>query len=546
MDPLLKQVRQAQRRLALQQFSKVLPWCWFFALLLAGIAIVVHKFFPVIKDEPLWIAAWTGGSMVAGLIVAIAWTFWGKGDSLAAAIEVDRRFALKERVSTALALTPEELETPAGQAVLHDAMRRLDRLDVPDRFRIVVGRRALLPLIPALAAFALALFVDQRGQSNPAQATTASEVQQVKRSTQELQKRVMERREQAKALGLKDAEGLFKKIEEGTKDLTRSDLDRRKALMKLNDLTKELEKRREQLAGGERIKQQLNQLKDLKQGPAEKLAKALRNGDMQQAKNEIEKLRKQLKQGNLDEKAQKQLAEQLDQMSKTLDKLKKAHDQAKKDLEQEIERKEKAGQTEAADKLRQQLDSLKTQDKQLSKLGQMAKQLSKAGQQLQQGQAQKAEQELAEVSQDLAGLQETLEEMEMLDDAMAQMAEAKSSMNCRQCKGAGCKACQGGGDKNGRPGEGLGKGRGQGERPEKDNPTQSYDSTVRQKVTRGAAVATGLADGPNRKGEVQEQIKAEFEAAKRQAEDPLTEQKLPRHHREHAKKYFNALREGRK
>jgi hypothetical protein len=59
-------------------------------------------------------------------------------------------------------------------------------------------------------------------------------------------------------------------------------------------------------------------------------------------------------------------------------------------------------------------------------------------------------------------------------------------------------------------------------------------------------VVTDKVDGPNRKGEVREEIKSSFEASKHEAADPLTGQRLPREYREHAKTYFDAIREGQK
>ena len=44
--------------------------------------------------------------------------------TLDAAVSLDREFALKERVSTTLTLAPELHESPAGQALISDAMKR--------------------------------------------------------------------------------------------------------------------------------------------------------------------------------------------------------------------------------------------------------------------------------------------------------------------------------------------------------------------------------------------------------------------------------------
>ena len=49
------------------------------------------------------------------------------------AIELDRRFGLKERVSSVLSLQSDELETEAGQALLTDAVRRVEDAVIEER-----------------------------------------------------------------------------------------------------------------------------------------------------------------------------------------------------------------------------------------------------------------------------------------------------------------------------------------------------------------------------------------------------------------------------
>ena len=88
---------------------------------------------------------------------------------------------------------------------------------------------------------------------------------------------------------------------------------------------------------------------------------------------------------------------------------------------------------------------------------------------------------------------------------------------------------------------GAGEG-GFGPRPEEKNNTKLRNSRVRQKARKGRAVVTDLVDGPNSKGQIREQIKAELGSAEREDSDPLTDQNLPRAQREHAREYFDALR----
>ena len=100
-------------------------------------------------------------------------------------------------------------------------------------------------------------------------------------------------------------------------------------------------------------------------------------------------------------------------------------------------------------------------------------------------------------------------------------------------------ACQGMGDGMG---NGMGQGQGSGDRPEEKNDTKIRNSLVRQNPKGGRAVMTDLVDGRNSKGQVREQIKMELGNAELQDSDPLTDQHLPKAHREHAREYFDAFR----
>ena len=113
MDELRKQVRRAQRRITMQRFAGVLGWCWFSALFLALIIVVVDKYHPLPVQSWIWFA----GAVALGLVGAVIWTALGRGPMLEAAMEIDRRFALKERVSSVLAMPPEDLQSEAGRAV---------------------------------------------------------------------------------------------------------------------------------------------------------------------------------------------------------------------------------------------------------------------------------------------------------------------------------------------------------------------------------------------------------------------------------------------
>jgi hypothetical protein len=132
---------------------------------------------------------------------------------------------------------------------------------------------------------------------------------------------------------------------------------------------------------------------------------------------------------------------------------------------------------------------------------------------------------------------------------------ARQRMTCPNCQGAGCEMCQGeggqglcagnGSGKDGKPGDGMGGGKGIGYRPEQKTDTALYDSQVRQKVGKGAAMVTGMVDGPNVPGGVTAEIQRASDDLRRGSVDPLTGRQLPKKHSEHAREYFDRFREGK-
>ena len=556
MDQLVKQVRRASRRLLLEQFVSALAWCLCGGLCVAAIGLGVAKLWPIGVDAPVWTWSWLGGGLGAGFLAALLWTWIARRGQLEAAIEIDRRFGLKERVSSTLALTPEDIETEAGHALVADAVRRVERINVGDQFTLSANRRNLLPILPAALAIGLLFLPNAQQEEAEAAVAVRAERKQVQKSSEQLRRKLAQRRKDAEKKNLKEAADLFKKLEEGVRrSASDKKTDRKKAMVKLNDLAKELQKRREKIGDGQQVRRQLNKMmKNLKQGPAEKIAKAMQGGDIPKAMKEIEKLKAQLDAGKLDKKQMEALAKQLGDMQNKLQKALDAHKKAKEDLKREIEKQKKAGNQAQAKKLQQKMDQLERQDKQMQRLRQMAQKMGQCSKCLGEGKASDAAKQLAELGKDLEQLQSQLEEGEMLTDALDQIAEAKDSMKCKKCQGGGCKACQGKGKGQGlgqglgqgnKPGDGLGGGRGVGFRPEQEDKTGTFDSTVRQNITKGKAVVIGEAAGKNLRERKRGEIRVEFaKPVETRESDPTAGQRLPRSERDHTREYFERLRKG--
>lgn len=546
MEEIRKQVVRARRRMVFQQFLGVAAWALFAALLVAAIGLAIPKIWVLPVDSAIWFWSWLGGALGGGLLTAVVWTWWIRQGAMDAAIEIDRRFGLNERVSSTLSLSPRELESPVGQALLTDVVHCVERIDVRDNFQVVVPRRLALPLLPAAVIFVLAFLVENAvpGPGNRAEANTGKEAQQVRNSTDELKKKLQAAEKKAEQKGLKDMDLLLKELQKNLDDVAgKEGVDRKNALVKLNDLAKSVEERRDALAGADKLRQHLDKLKDLDKGPADKMGQAMKDGDLDAAIKELKKLQEALKNGQLTDEQKQQLAKQLDQMKDKLKNTVEAQQQAKQKLAAEIEKRKAAGDLDGAGKLQQQLDQLNKLNDQMERLQKMAESLGQCKECLQKGDCKDAAAQLAKLGDEIQAMKEQLEELQSLKEVMDQIADAKQGMNCEACNGEGCEACmgQGKGPEDGPPGFGLGEGRGQGERPEEKTDTNYYESQVRGKPQAGEAVRTGAASGANRSGRSLEEVKDQIRSSLNQEPDPLTDVRLPKNERQQVLEYYQRM-----
>src|SRR5207237_1221453 len=116
MDQLYKQVARARRRLIIEQFVGRLIWCLLAALTITAIAIAAPRIAIIDGLPEKWDVAWLVGGFAVAFISAGVWTSISNAGALDAAIEIDRRFDLRERVASSLSLSPEEQSTGAGRA----------------------------------------------------------------------------------------------------------------------------------------------------------------------------------------------------------------------------------------------------------------------------------------------------------------------------------------------------------------------------------------------------------------------------------------------
>ena len=318
----------------------------------------------------------------------------------------------------------------------------------------------------------------------------------------------------------------------------RSDLDRKQALVKLNDLAKEMESAPRQAGRRRKAQAAVQAAQGLAAGSGRQSRQGAQERRFQRSRQED-----RTTEAASSPKTSWARRKKSSWPSKSTRCVKRSKSRPKpaskpsRNCKSKSSQARQAGRTDDAQKVQQQLDKLNQECEKCSKMSDLAKQLDQAAKGLKQGDAKAAQAALGKMSEQLQDMQQSSEEMAMLDQALDELAEAKNSMDCKNCNGQGCAQCQGKGQGQGtqetRPTRQRARQAGEAREtgPSTRTKTSFYDSNVRQNVGKGGAVVTEQVEGPNRKGEVREEIKSSFESSKHEAADPLTGQRLPREYR---------------
>ena len=541
MLALEKPVARVFRRLRYQRFLTALVWTWALTLAVVACVIAGEKLLNRSLPGPGWVPFAVAAGL--GLVIAAGFALVTGPSRLDAAIALDRAFHLNERVSTALSLPADLRATPAGEALLADAIRKVTDLDVAAEFGLRIPRRAWVVLIPTAASVILLFAPALIPRLAQAKAAAALETKAFVKQTDLLTKKIASQRQAIDKEKFPEADKILAQIEKKTEELSKAPpAGKDKLMVELNTLTDALKERQKQLGSPEQVNRQLKQLKEMgSQGPADQLIKDLAKGDFKKAADELIKLQEKLASGKLGAAEKKALKEQLAEMSKKLSELANL-EQRKKQLE---EARKNGGLTEK--QYQKEMDKLQEQSKQLKQLQQLASKLGDAQKAMQAGDMKKAAEALGMSQKQMQEMAKQLEELQSLDSALAEVQDAKNGMDGDGMNQLGDDLNSlGMGYSRRKGGQGNGgRGRGQGDRPIAPDDTATYTSKVKQQLKKGRAVFQGLTSPTNTvKGEVVIDMQAEMEAAAGSNADPLSNQKIPKHLEKHVRAYYDQLNKG--
>jgi len=540
MRELEKPVARVFRRLRYQRFLTTLVWSWAVALALVAGVIAAEKLLNRAVMGPEWVPFAVAG--MVGVLIGIGVSLLTGPSRLDAAVALDRAFHLSERVSSALSLPADLRDTPAGRALVADAVRKVTDLDVAAEFGLRLPRRAWVVLIPAMAAVLLLFAPAWIPQIVQAKTSVQVDSKALAKQTEFLTKKIASRREAIDKEKFPEAEKLLAKIEKKADELAKAPpAAKDKLMLELNSLTDALKERQKQLGSPEQVNRQLQQLKEMgSQGPADQFAKDLARGDFKKAADELKKIQEKLQSGKMTEAEKKALKEQLGEMAKKLNDLANL-EQRKKQLEEALKN---GGLTQK--QFDREMDKLREQSKSLKQLQQLASKLGNAQKALQSGDAKKAAEAMGMTQQQMQEMAKQLEEMQSLDSAMADLQDTKNGMANDGSNQLGDDLNSLGLGMNRRNGgQGLGRGRGQGDRPIAPDETATYTSKVKQQVRKGKAVFQGLTTSTKTvKGPTVIDIQGEIDAAAGLGAEALTNQKIPKSLEKHIRSYYDQLNKG--
>ena len=563
MDEINKKIAVARRRLIINHFLVILAWAVFAGLVVIAVGIAIPKIWHLSSLQSpeaasFWNAAWIIGGAVSVILVAAGITIAKRQTFASVATEVDQRFNLKSRLSSTVGMSADDRQSEAGKALAADAKYQAEVIDVGDQFKIEPRRSMLLPLIPMILVGVLLTLpnaiLDEPTPENAPNLTKTSEVSQVKSAVEKLKKKVKKNK---LTKGLEDVDLDFDKIQKSLDESKgeKQEGARKNALVKLNNIKKQIEEQQKKLGSSKDFKDALNKLKDVGEGPAKKLADAMKQGDLDAAQKAIKQLADKLKKGELNKEEKEKLAKDMKDMAQQLQKMAAQQAEKKQQLEKQIEKAVQKGDLDKAAQLQQKLEQMQKQDPQQQQMQQMAQKLQKCAECMKQGgqqangkkgQGQDGDPQDAEADMKDAGaqLEDLAKQMQQMQKDMEQLEDMEDLQDAiQECKDGMCPG--GEGDKPGdKPGNGMGKGKGFGDRPEEKGKTGNYKSRVRAKLQKGQMVVTGKADGENVTGRTTSEAREIVEAAMTSETDPLEDQVLPKSQREHAQQYFESLREG--
>ena len=528
---LERQILRVRRRLFLQTFVNFLLRCLAGSLVAVAIWFVLQPL--VLADASSWRWPVAGGLLACGIISALVLSRWQAPSSLMASLALDDKFALKERVTTLLTLSPEQAESSAGQALAADVQQRLAAIEISCKFPIRLSRSAaMIPVCAGLLAVVAFFFEPFWTSSHQAKGSipvaTAKDIQQ---HLDNLKKVPFKNREEeppdAKDKDLKELENAWDKLVKQPTPKNENQI--RERVQEMKNVEERLKDRHDNLkAKTDDLKKQLKNIAaDPKKAGTKEvndLQDALAKGQMDKAMDALDRLTKKLQDKKLSKEELQKLADQLQDLQQKLERLAE-----NKDLKDKLQKEFDEGKINK-EQLEREWDRLAKEAENLKDLQDLAGLLGECGNCLGGGGNRKdLEGKLRLIKGKLKAIELSEKEIQALLEEMDRLDAAKEALllALNQCQG-NC----------------LGQGKIPGPRPVGEEPKNSKIVGARQHADsdpKAEQHITGFTKGGIFSRIPARDVGGAFKQAVQDAPEAIDRQRIPPDAADMAKGYFKKL-----
>ena len=572
MLAIRKCIRQARRRLFFQTWLDCLGWTTLIGVLVSSLIFFLERLLALqLPFQWMWIYL-VVGLIVLGASVVWAWSKRLSDQDIAAAI--DQQLGLKDRLGTALFAQSIE-QNPLAKHVIDDATKVASQLRIQEAFTVKQSKAWFYVPVAGLLLALLYVLMPQFDLLGIEQKrlTEKAKQEQAEQATEQ----VLAAKESFEQVQLDESrvENEMDPLEamKTLASLTRKDLStpqtRQEAVAKLSQVQDKLAQEQQKTKSNLRsLQNAMSQLDSNMSGPADRFADALRRGDFEAAKQQLAQLAASIE--NLPEDQRQALKEQLANLSQQLQQVSQNQQnnsqQSQQQLQQmlsqsglsqqQIQQLQQQGMNaqqvqqalqntgmsaqqaqQLAQQAQQQYQQAQSQQQsqQLSQglsstLGQMAQAMSQQNQQGQQGQnsfqpsAWQAGQQLSQMAQ----MQQQLQQMQQTQSQLGQALNSMAGNNPNPMGGMGGQQAgtSSGGDPFG---------------PEQGYQPQQVISQSDARHRQGRVIASWQEYGEMAKGESTMSFDAAVTEAQEQAEQAVTEDRVPKRFHNTIRKYFEQL-----
>jgi hypothetical protein len=321
--------------------------------------------------------------------------------------ELDKRFGLSERATTAVSLDDGLRQSPAGRALWLDASSKAEQVRVKDRFAITYSRRLWsLPILLSAAALCWAYLRAPLQQAvlgaapGSADAAKPPEVPPKAPAPKPALKIPADRAGKSEELKKLEAE-IDELYNAKNKDKSPSD-DSKSPGESVRDQIEKVAEKQEKLRKLEQAKieqlrkmtEQLGKMDSKLSQPGDDtygLQEALSKGQFDKAKDEIDKLKKKVKEMKPEDA--RKLQKEMEKLTEEIEKL--SRDQKKKDeLQRAIDKAKQEGRD--ADSLEREMQKLEQDARKMEQLQQLAKKMKAAAESLKEQKMEQAADQLGD------------------------------------------------------------------------------------------------------------------------------------------------------